>query len=69
MARQKDNVEVQLAATVKRARTSIRLKHSLEADAEINEVVPKIEARFYALIQRGKSPQEAAEKIGLGDGL
>ena len=54
MARTKDNVEVDLAAVVKTARTHIRLKHSLAADREINEVLPEIEKDFYSAVQRGK---------------
>jgi hypothetical protein len=57
VARKKDPVEVDLAAYVKTARTSIRLKHSLAADAEIAEVVPKLEAKFYAAIQAGRKPK------------
>jgi hypothetical protein len=54
LARAKDNVEVELAAVVKAARTNIRLKHSIAADREINEVLPEIEKDFYAAVQRGK---------------
>ena len=52
--RSKDNVELELAAIKKTARTSIRLRHSLAADREINERLPEIEANYYSAIQRGK---------------
>lgn len=54
MARAKDPVEVELAAVVKTVRTNVRLKHSLAADRELNEVVPEIEKAFYAAVQKGQ---------------
>ena len=54
MAKQKDKVELELAAVLKTARTSIRLRHGLAADAEINEKLPEIEASFLAAVQAGK---------------
>ena len=39
----------------KSARTLIRLKHSLAADQEINDTLPKIESSFYDAVNRGKS--------------
>lgn len=55
MARAKDPVEVELAAVVKTVRTSIRTKHSVAADKEINEVIPEVEKAFYSAVQRGKT--------------
>ena len=63
MARAKDAVEVELAALVKTARTGIRLEHSLAADREINQVVPELEAEYYAEIQRGRKPKTAARDV------
>ncbi len=54
MAKTKDNVEMELAAVVKMVRTSIRTKHSIEADREINAVLPEVEKDFWAHVQRGK---------------
>jgi hypothetical protein len=55
MAKQKDKVELELAAVLKTARTSIRLKHGLAADAEINEKLPEIEVAYLAAVQKGKA--------------
>lgn len=53
--RKKDNIEMDLAGVLKIARTSIRTKHSLAADREINEELPKIEAAFNKAVVNGKS--------------
>jgi hypothetical protein len=53
--RQKDKIELDLLAVIKTARTSIRLRHSLAADAEINEKLPVIEAEFNKAIVTGKA--------------
>lgn len=52
--KQKDPIELELASVLKTARTSIRLRHSLAADAEINERLPEIELAFIAAVQKGK---------------
>lgn len=54
MPRQKDVVELELAKVLKSARTSIRLKHSLAADEEINNLLPEIETEFMAAVSKGK---------------
>lgn len=41
--KQLDRLEVSRAAILKAARAAIRLKHALRADAEINEVLPRLE--------------------------
>ena len=51
---QKDEVELKRAQVLKTARSAIRLKHSLAADAEINEVLPEIEDRFNRAVAAGK---------------
>lgn len=38
------------------ARTVIRLKHSIEADNELNEVMPILERRLAAMQQEGLVP-------------
>jgi hypothetical protein len=55
LARKKDNIELDLAGILKTARTSIRLKHSLAADREINEVLPEIETTFQKALITGKA--------------
>lgn len=52
--KQKDQIEIQLAATVKTVRAVIRMKHSLLADEEIATKLPEVEAAFYAAIAEGK---------------
>lgn len=47
--RQLTPLEIRKAAILKAYRSAIRLKHSLEADAEINETLPEIEDRINAL--------------------
>lgn len=54
MPRKKDNIEMDLAAIIKTARTSIRLRHSLAADAEINERIPEIEKEYMTAVATGK---------------
>lgn len=53
--RVKDELEMDLASIIKTARTSIRLKHSLAADAELNKKLPEIEKAFNRAIARGTS--------------
>jgi hypothetical protein len=54
VAREKDSTEVELAAIVKTARTSIRLRHSIAADKELNEKIPEIETAYWAAIAAGR---------------
>jgi hypothetical protein len=44
--KQLDELEVQRAALLKAVRATIRLKHALAADAEINQTLPEIERRI-----------------------
>ncbi len=53
--KQKDQIEMAVSDALKAARTSIRLKHSLAADAEINEVLPEIEDAIRSAAAKGKS--------------
>jgi hypothetical protein len=65
--KQKDLVEVQVAATVKTVRSLIRMKYSLLADQEINETIPDIEEAAMAAAVEGKpfAPDYAAIFKGL----
>jgi hypothetical protein len=60
MSTHKDDIDLRKAALLKAARSAIRLKHSLEADAELNEVLPELERRFNSMVQRGTVPEVAA---------
>ena len=59
MMDQKDDIALRRAALMKAARSAIRLRHSLAADAELNEVIPQLERDFNAAIQRGYVPEVA----------
>lgn len=50
----KDDTEVAKAAARKAVRTAIRLKYSLLADAEVNRILPDVEAAMDAAIAAGK---------------
>lgn len=52
--RKKDEAEIQRAAITKVARTLIRLKHSLQADREINEAIPDAIQRFDTALAAGE---------------
>lgn len=53
--------------TLKIIRAAVRLKHSIAADNELNEVLPEAEMRFDSAVQRGKlpSPVEIKRAVGL----
>lgn len=55
----KDDIELRRAALLKAARSAIRLKHSIAADAELNEALPALERAFNQAIQRGEVPEVA----------
>lgn len=52
---------------LKTIRAAVRLRHSLNADRELNEVLPEAAARFDAAVNRGKlpSPAEIKKSVGL----
>ena len=54
------------ANMLKSIRTIIRLKHSLAADNELNDILPEAELRFNAAINRGKLPSTAEIKRAVG---
>lgn len=67
MTVQKDEYEQARAEMVKTIRSAVRLKHSIEADRELNEVLPKAEKAFNAAVQRGELP-EPNEYLALAGG-
>ncbi len=52
--RKKTDIEMERQRVQKIARAAIRLKHSLEADVEINNVLPDTLAEFDAALQSGE---------------
>lgn len=52
----RDKVDQARANALKTVRTAIRLRHSLAADTEINEVLPKFVKAFDARVQAGELP-------------
>lgn len=55
----KDDIELRKRALFKAARSAVRLKHSLEADAELNELLPQLERAFDSAVSRGRLPEVA----------
>ncbi len=55
----KDEIELRKRALFKAARSAIRLRHSLEADAELNELLPVLERQFDSAVSRGILPEVA----------
>jgi len=62
----RDKVDQERANLLKVIRTAVRLKHSLNADDELNDVLPRAEAKFNASIQRGVLPDPVNVKKALG---
>lgn len=61
MTVQKTEIELQKALMIKVLRSQIRLKHTLEAERELNQVLPEAERQFDVAVQRGELP--AVEEI------
>lgn len=55
----KDDIELRRRALFKAARSAVRLRHSLEADAELNELIPRLERDFESAVSRGRLPEVA----------
>lgn len=56
----KDDIELRRRALFKAARSYVRMKHSLEADAELNELLPMLERQFDSAVSRGVLPDVKA---------
>jgi hypothetical protein len=52
----RDKVDQARAEMLKTVRTAIRLKHSLAADRELNDVLPEAERKFNAAVMKGELP-------------
>ena len=57
---QKNDIELRRAALLKAGRSAVRLRHSLAADAELNEVIPALELAFDRALMQGTVPEVAA---------
>lgn len=66
MAVHRDDVDQARVNLLKTIRTAIRLRHSINADNEINELLPKAEAKFNAAIMAGRLPDPIDVKKALG---
>jgi len=55
----KDDIELRKRALFKAARSAVRLRHSLEADAELNDLLPQLESAFDSAVARGRLPEVA----------
>lgn len=56
MTVERTSIEQQKWEMVKVARAAIRLSHSIAADRELNEALPRLEREFDISIQRGELP-------------
>lgn len=66
MSVHRDKVDQARANTLKVIRSAVRLKYSIMADDELNEVLPKAEARFNSAVMRGELPEPIDIKKALG---
>lgn len=71
--KQLTETEMLWANFVKSVRANVRLKYSLRADRELNQVLPELEKRFMAAVKAGKEQElvvdEAANVVlELGSG-
>lgn len=57
MSVHKDKVDQARVNMLKIIRTAIRLRHSIAADEELNELLPMAEARFNAAVMKGQLPE------------
>lgn len=64
--RRKSEAEMERARVIKVQRTLIRLKHSLAADEELNEVLPDTLSEFDKAIAGGQLKQIQSPKLELG---
>ncbi len=55
----KDDIELRKRALFKAARSAVRLRHSLNADEELNELLPALERAFDSAVSRGVLPEVA----------
>lgn len=66
MSVHKDKVAQERANLLKTIRTAVRLRHSIAADEELNELLPLAEKKYDAAILSGKNPTAADIKRSVG---
>lgn len=66
MSVHRDKVDQARVDMLKVIRAAVRLKHSIAADNELNEVLPRAEARFNAAVMAGRLPNPVDVKKALG---
>jgi hypothetical protein len=66
--RQKDDWELAETAAKKVARAAIRLKYSIEAETEINERLPEVEAAVRRALAEGRGWILDVQALFLGEG-
>lgn len=52
----KDDIELRRAELLKRARNIVRTNHSIEADRELNTLLPALESEFMKRVSIGYLP-------------
>jgi hypothetical protein len=62
----RDKVDQARSNMLKVIRVAVRLRHSIAADEELNELLPKAEAKFNAAVMRGQLPEPLDIKKSLG---
>lgn len=67
MSKQKKNADRARANMLKVVRAAVRLKHSINADNELFEILPKAEANFDNLVLRGQIPEplDVVKRLGI----
>ena len=66
MTTHKDDTDQARAEMLKTIRAAVRLKHSINADRELNEVLPLAEQKFNRAVLRGEVPAPLAIKKAVG---
>lgn len=54
---ERDPAQQKMYEGVRILRAAIRLKHSIAADRELNEVLPEFEKKFIIALQKGQVPE------------
>ena len=62
----KTDIEQARANALKTVRAAVRLKHSIAADEELNQVLPQVEKRFDRAVQGGVLPAALDIKKSFG---
>ena len=60
MTAPKDDIALRKAVLLKAVRSNVRLRHAVEADVELNTLLPEVERAFDAQVQQGRLPSVEA---------